>query len=124
MSPPEEPARFAGPPGERAPGREPTFDEPWQATAFALVVDLHAKGAFTWPEWASALSEEIGAAKARGEPDDGSRYYDHWLAALERLVRAGGIADDFALAARKRAWAEAYARTPHGKPVVLGDPHD
>lgn len=34
---------------------EATFAEPWQAQAFALVVHLHSKGAFTWREWASAL---------------------------------------------------------------------
>jgi len=30
-----------------------------------------------------------------------------------------GIADPAALSARKEAWAEAYRRTPHGKPVEL-----
>ena len=45
----------------------PVFAEPWQAQAFALVVHLHGKGAFTWQEWASALSDEIKHAAARGE---------------------------------------------------------
>jgi len=54
-----------------------------------------------------------------GGPDDGSRYYHHWVAALERLVTAKGLADPAALFARKEAWAEAYRRTPHGKPVEL-----
>jgi nitrile hydratase accessory protein len=100
-------------------GDEATFAEPWQAQAFALVVHLHGKGAFTWQEWASALAHEIKQAAARGEPDDGTRYYDHWLAALERLVRERGLAEGAALAERKEAWAEAYRRTPHGKPVEL-----
>lgn len=98
---------------------EATFAEPWQAQAFALVVHLHSKGAFTWQEWASALSDEIKRAAALGEQDDGTRYYDHWLAALEQLVRKRGLAEGSALAARKEAWAEAYRRTPHGKPVEL-----
>jgi nitrile hydratase accessory protein len=92
------------------------FDEPWQAEAFALAVHLHAAGAFTWPEWAAALSAEIAAA---GAADDGARYYEHWLAALERLVTERGLAEAPALAERKAAWAEAYRRTPHGQPVVL-----
>ena len=49
-------------------------------------------GHFTWKEWAAALADELEAA-ARGEPDDGSRYYQHWLATLERLVTAKGLAD-------------------------------
>lgn len=41
------------------------------------------------------------------------------LAALERLVNEKGLASQAALLSRKEAWAEAYARTPHGKPVDL-----
>lgn len=41
---------------------------------------------FTWKEWVAALAAELKAAADRGEPGDGSRYYEHWLAALERLV--------------------------------------
>src|SRR5271166_4591371 len=99
----------------------PVFAEPWEAQAFALAVKLSEQGHFTWKEWAAALAGEIKAASSRGEPDDGSRYYHHWLAALERLVMAKGLADPVALLARKEAWAEAYRRTPHGKPVELAD---
>ncbi len=97
----------------------PVFAEPWEAQAFALAVKLSEQGYFTWKEWAAALADELKAAASRGEPDDGSRYYHHWLAALERLVMATGLADPAALLARKEAWAEAYRRTPHGKPVEL-----
>ena len=97
----------------------PVFAEPWQAQAFALAVDLSAKGHFTWKEWASALAEELKAASDRGEPDDGSRYYEYWVAALERLVTARGLTDAAALLDRKEAWADAYRHTPHGKPVEL-----
>jgi nitrile hydratase accessory protein len=95
---------------------ERVFDEPWQAEAFALVVCLHEAGAFTWSEWAAALSAEIAAA---GPADDGARYYEHWLAALERLALERGMTAAAALAERKEAWADAYLHTPHGKPVVL-----
>ena len=97
----------------------PTFAEPWQAQAFGLAVRLSAEGHFTWKEWAAALAEELKAAADRGEPDDGSRYYEHWLAALERLVTSKGLTDTAALAARKEAWADSYRHTPHGQPVVL-----
>ena len=98
----------------------PVFAEPWEAQAFALAVKLSEQGHFTWKEWAAALADELKAAANRGEPDDGSRYYQHWLAALERLVAAKGLSDPAALLARKEAWAEAYRHTPHGKPVQLG----
>ena len=97
----------------------PVFAEPWQAQAFALAVRLSDQGYFTWKEWAAALAAGLKAAARRGEPDDGSHYYDHWLATLERLVTEKGLTDPAALAARKQAWTEAYQHTPHGKPVEL-----
>src|SRR2546426_8649639 len=97
----------------------PVFAEPWQAQAFALAVKLSEQGYFTWKEWAAALAAELKSAAERGEPDDGSHYYDHWLAALERLVTSKGLSDPAALLARKEAWADAYRHTPHGKPVEL-----
>ena len=69
------------------------------------------------------LADELKTAANRGEPDDGSHYYHHWLAALERLVTSKGLLDRAALAARKEAWAEAYVHTPHGKPVELLESH-
>jgi nitrile hydratase accessory protein len=102
----------------------PIFAEPWQAEAFALAVRLSAQGHFTWKKWASVLSDELKAAATRGEADDGSRYYHCWLTALERLVVEKGLSDPTSLLERKQAWAEAYRRTPHGKPVQLGSkPH-
>jgi nitrile hydratase accessory protein len=95
------------------------FAEPWQAQAFALAVRLSEEGHFTWKEWAAALADELKAAADRGEPDDGSHYYHHWLAALERLVIAKHLTDGAALLTRKEAWATAYRHTPHGKPVEL-----
>ncbi len=97
------------------------FAEPWQATAFALAVRLSREGHFTWSEWAATLAQELKSAADHGEPDDGSRYYLHWLAALERLVVAKNLSDPNALLARKEAWADAYRHTPHGQPVVLAD---
>ena len=97
----------------------PVFAEPWQAQAFALAVKLSEHGHFTWKEWAAALAAELKAAADRGEPDDGSHYYEHWVAALESLVAQQGLADQDSLLARKEAWADAYRHTPHGKPVEL-----
>ena len=97
----------------------PVFAEPWQAQAFALAVKLSEQGHFAWTEWAAALADEVKAAADRGEPDDGSRYYEYWLAALERLVTAKRLVGLAALLERKEAWADAYRHTPHGKPIEL-----
>ena len=99
----------------------PVFAEPWQAQAFAMAVRLSEQGHFTWKEWAAALAGELKAAADRGNPDDGSRYYEYWLAALERLVTAKALSNPNEMLARKEAWAEAYRRTPHGKPVNLAN---
>ena len=68
------------------------FREPWEAQAFAMTLALHERGLFTWTEWADALSSAIKRAQAAGDCDDGSTYYEHWLAALETLVGTKGIA--------------------------------
>jgi nitrile hydratase accessory protein len=94
----------------------PVFAAPWQAQAFALAVHLHARGLFTWPQWAEALAAEIRAA---GSGDDGSRYYEFWLAALEKLVAVRGATNAGALHARAEAWVRAAAATSHGRPIEL-----
>ena len=98
----------------------PVFAEPWQAQAFALAVKLSEAGHFTWKEWAATLASELQAAADRGEPDDGSRYYEHWVAALERLAAEKSLTNSGELLERKEAWADAYRHTPHGKPIELG----
>jgi nitrile hydratase accessory protein len=98
----------------------PVFAEPWQAQAFALAVRLSEQGHFTWTEWTEALGAQLRTAAESGQPDDGSRYYEHWLAALERLVTEKKLTDTAKLDERKEAWTEAYRATPHGQPVKLG----
>jgi len=97
----------------------PVYAEPWQAQAFAIAVELSRLGHFTWAEWTSALAAELKAARAAGEVDDGRRYYDRWLAALESLVARKGLATAADLSRRKHEWADAYRDTPHGRPVAL-----
>ncbi len=64
----------------------PVFREPWEAQAFAMALALHARGLFTWTEWAAALAHEIKRAQGCGDPDTGETYYRHWLA-TRRMVR-------------------------------------
>jgi len=101
----------------------PVFREPWEAHAFAIAVTLHARGVFTWKEWASALAQEIKGAQAEGDGDTGETYYLHWLATLERLVAAKGVVSSQTLSHYRDAWDHAADRTPHGSPIVL-EPED
>jgi nitrile hydratase accessory protein len=101
----------------------PVFREPWEAQAFSMALALHERAVFTWPEWAATLADEIKRAQAAGDPDTGETYYQHWLAALERLVAEKGIASRDTLTRYRDAWDRAADRTPHGKPIELL-PHD
>ena len=97
----------------------PVFAAPWEAQAFAMTLALYERGLFTWSEWAAALAAEIKTAQHAGDPDDGSTYYRHWLAALERLVAEKGVAPAPVLAERRAAWERAARATPHGEPILL-----
>ena len=88
----------------------PAFEAPWQAQAFAMVVALHEKGLFTWPDWAATL----GAAIERH--DD---YHDAWIEALEAMLARHGVAEGGEIEALAEAWARAAEATPHGGPIVL-----
>ena len=124
LPPSDPPCETRALPGRPQDVGEPVFAEPWQAQAFALAIKLSEAGWFTWGEWTGALAEEIKVAdaadaKAGRAPDDGTRYYEHWLSALEKLVAAKGLTEDAAIQVRKEEWAEAYRHTPHGRPVEL-----
>jgi nitrile hydratase accessory protein len=97
----------------------PVFHEPWEAEAFALALQLNERGLFTWREWAATLGDEIKKAQAAGDPDTGDTYYHHWLATLERIVGAKGLADSKVLTRTRDAWERACARTPHGISIEL-----
>jgi nitrile hydratase accessory protein len=87
----------------------PVFAEPWQAQAFAVVVELLDSGVVTREEWAAELGATLAAAEARGETDTGERYYDHWLATLERIV----VEKDIAVTDELVREAEAISASDH-----------
>jgi nitrile hydratase accessory protein len=95
------------------------FRAPWEAQAFAIAVTLHARGVFTWQEWAAALSAQIKRAQAEGDADTGETYYQHWLATLEGLVADKGVTTADTLHRYRDAWDHAADRTPHGTPIEL-----
>ena len=70
-------------------GEEPVFASPWEAHAFALTVQLHERGFFSWTEWSQYLAKAIHSNVA----DDDVSYYANWLQALENLLTDKGIVD-------------------------------
>ena len=99
---------------ERNPER--SFDEPWQAEAFAMAVALHEKLLMTWSEWSDRLGAEL---KRAGTAADGSDYYHSWLRALEGLLVDKGVASKEEVDKLTDSWHRAAEATPHGKPIVL-----
>ena len=106
-------------PGQPRDDAGPVFRAPWEAQAFAMAVALHARGLFTWSEWAQTLARHIAAAQRAGDADEGDTYYHHWLAALEALVAVKGVTSAEELIRHRHAWDHAADRTPHGQPIEL-----
>jgi nitrile hydratase accessory protein len=98
----------------------PVFAAPWQAQAFAMALTLQQRGIFTWAEWAEMLGAARTHAATKGAPDTAETYYQNWLAALEQMVTAKGLANAAALSRTRDAWGQAAKRTPHGAPIELG----
>jgi nitrile hydratase accessory protein len=94
----------AGLPGDEA-GRR--FDAPWQARIFAAVVSLADSGCFGWDEFQQRLIAEVG--RGNGEPHS---YYEHWLAAAEKLLAEKGLLTAGRLADRLSALRPAPSATP------------
>jgi nitrile hydratase accessory protein len=95
---------------------DPVFREPWAAEAFAMTVHLHERGLFTWSEWAENLSRELHKP---GRAEDGSDYFDCWVAALSALLVSRGVADADTILGLQQRWQRAAEATPHGKPISL-----
>jgi nitrile hydratase accessory protein len=100
----------------RSPEGDPVFSEPWQAQAFAMTVHLHARGVFSWTEWAESLSAEVHCS---GQAADGSDYFNAWVAALAGLLERKGLADRETIEGLRESWQRAAEATPHGLPIEL-----
>ena len=80
---------------------EPAFEEPWQARAFAVAVQLteRGEGDLPWESFQQRLVEEVEADGEDVEATEGV-YYEQWLRALERLLVEEGFVDEEELAER------------------------
>lgn len=87
-------------PGMPSDAEGPVFREPWEATAFAIAVSLSEAGLFEWREWVDTLAAEIKHAESEPDHDNGSRYYEHWFSALEKILVSRKIVDHDAVETR------------------------
>ena len=95
----------------------PVFPTPWAARAFALTVALNERGVFAWTEWSETLGRHVGAL-APTDASDAEAYWRAWLAALEEILAAKGVAGTGDLAHLQEAWRHAAEATPHGQPIA------
>ncbi|WP_150525020.1 nitrile hydratase accessory protein [Roseibium sediminis] len=97
----------------------PVFAAPWEARVFAMTIKAHEAGLFSWNEWAETLGAELHKDDDLPLGTAAPGYYDHWLAAFEKLLTAKGVATGSVLSDLKSAWDNAAKSTPHGQPIVL-----
>jgi nitrile hydratase accessory protein len=65
----------------------PQFEHDWQRRAFVLALALSEFGHYDWSEFQQSLIDTIGRWENTPESDRGSwEYYDHWVAALEKVI--------------------------------------
>jgi len=98
--------------------KAPVFSAPWEARVFAMTLQAHQAGVFTWSEWAETLGVEL--ARNGSGSSDTHGYYDHWLNAFEKLLTAKDVAEENQLSSLRDAWDAAARATPHGEPIELG----
>ena len=80
---------------------ELVFEAPWEGRAFGIVVALNEAGTYEWGDFQRRLAAEIAAAP----PDEeGSMYYERWLASLEGLLLEYGMVAREELDARTTAY--------------------
>jgi nitrile hydratase accessory protein len=71
---------------------EPIFNEPWESRIFGAAIALCERGLFEWDEFRERLIAQIAAADTgSGASAQPPPYYEHFLAALERLLIDKGI---------------------------------
>ena len=109
--------------GPAAPPRsngELVFASPWESRLFGMTLALIEGGAFEWRDFQVELIASIDAWEAANAPGTGSRYYERWQEALERLLASRDVCPRSELDGR----AEAFAARPHGHDHGHSHDHD
>ena len=80
------------------------FAEPWEAKAFAIIVELARAGHFKWSDWVDCFSREVAAATAvEAAGGDARPYYELWLNAAEKFLVSKGVTTKEQLLAKRFA---------------------
>ena len=84
---------------------ELVFHDDWERRAFAIAVALCEQGRYDWDRFRDRLIAEIAAGDATTTPSDphAPGYYEHWLAALEKVLDETGILPQTDVVARTGA---------------------
>jgi nitrile hydratase accessory protein len=100
--------------------KEKNFQKPWHAQIFAITVSLSENKVFEWAEFSDFLAHEIKMDnnQIRNGSDD---YFYSWVKALEKLLIKKKITSFPRMVEIKNLWTSAFLKTPHGKPVKIGD---
>ena len=85
---------------------EVLFEAPWQSRTFGMARALCDRGLYEWDEFRRRLIAEIETA----DPNTEYQYFDHFLAALVRLLDEKGLC----VAHDVRGREKVYAQRPHG----------
>ena len=72
---------------------ELVFHDDWERRAFAMAVALCEQGRYDWDTFREHLIAEIAAGDARDQSaaPGAPGYYEHWLAALEKVLDKSGV---------------------------------
>ena len=70
---------------------ELVFEAPWQARAFGMAIALAQQGRYAWDDFRRQLIASIAQAEHADDESAATRYYEQWLASLERVLRDKGI---------------------------------
>ncbi|MET0704409.1 MAG: nitrile hydratase accessory protein [Mycobacterium sp.] len=81
---------------------QPTFQEDWQRRAFGLAVALSEFDHYSWDDFQGELIRSIDTWEKEGKAASSWEYYDHWVAALQRVVDEHGLLADGYVGPRER----------------------
>lgn len=84
-------AHLTGPAAVPRKNGELVFETPWESRAFGMAVALCGLGLYDWEEFRARLISEIAAWDRDHPPQAEYRYYERWLAALEKLLLDKGF---------------------------------
>ena len=80
------------------------FAAPWEAKAFAIIVEMAQAGHFSWSDWVDCFSKEVaGATAIEAAGGIAPGYYEQWLNAAETLLIDKGITSKAQRAAKRFA---------------------